>query len=147
VEVLDLNSGKIETLNAKNIDFRYRYSGLDGKIILGAGLKLKKDKKENIKRKIKTFNEKRKWFAEIGFRNAGSVFKNPEPDKSAGLLIESCGLKGRRIGNAEISKAHANIIVNLGRASSNDVLGLIDLAGKSVKQKFGIDLELELKVI
>jgi UDP-N-acetylmuramate dehydrogenase len=120
---------------------------LDGKIILGAGLKLKKDKKENIKRKIKMFNEKRKWFAEIGYRNAGSIFKNPGPDKSAGLLIESCGLKGRRIGDAEISKVHANIIVNLGRASSNDVLGLIDLARKSVKQKFGIDLELELKVI
>jgi UDP-N-acetylmuramate dehydrogenase len=56
-------------------------------------------------------------------------------------------LKGKRIGNAEISRVHANIIVNLGKAAANDVLGLIDLARASVKQKFGINLELELKII
>jgi UDP-N-acetylmuramate dehydrogenase len=147
VEVLDSSSGEIKILNAKDIDFQYRYSGLDGKIILGARLKLKKDKKESIKNRIEAFSKKREWFTEIGFRNAGSVFKNPEPGRSAGLLIESCGLKGRRIGNAEISRIHANIIVNLGMASSNDVLGLIDLARESVKRKFGINLELELKIL
>ncbi|MCX5693056.1 MAG: UDP-N-acetylmuramate dehydrogenase [Candidatus Omnitrophica bacterium] len=146
-EVLDLKSGKIKTLSRKDIDFKYRYSGLDGKVILGARLKLKKDKKENIEDKIKAFNKKREWFIKIGFPNAGSIFKNPCLDKPAGMLIESCGLKGRRIGGAEISKVHANIIVNLGRAKANDVLGLIDLAKTSVRQKFGMDLELELKIL
>lgn len=147
VEVLDITSGKIKTLSAKDIDFKYRYSGLDGKIILGARFKLKKSKKEDIRDKIKAFNKKREGFIKIGFPNAGSVFKNPCPDKPAGMLIESCGLKGSRIGDAEISKVHANIIVNLGKAKANDVLGLIDLAKTSVKQKFGIELELELKLI
>ena len=147
IEVIDLKDKKIKTLNAKDIDFKYRYSGLDGKIILGARLKLKKEKKENIRNRIKAFNKKREWIIHLGLPNAGSIFKNPEPGKSAGMLIESCDLKGKRIGGAEISKVHANVIVNTGRATAKDVLGLIDLARTSVKQKFGIDLELELKVI
>jgi len=147
VEVLDLKDKKIKTLSGKDIDFKYRSSGLDKKIILGARLKLEKCKKEDAKDKIKAFNKKRDWLAKIGFPNAGSIFKNPESDKSAGMLIESCGLKGKRIGMAEISKVHANIIVNLGKATAKDVLGLIDLARTSVKQKFGIELELELKLI
>ncbi|MDP2912316.1 MAG: UDP-N-acetylmuramate dehydrogenase [Candidatus Omnitrophota bacterium] len=147
VEVIDLKDKKIKILAGKNIDFKYRSSGLNGKIILGARLKLKKDKKEKIRARIRAFNKKREWIATIGFPNAGSIFKNPEPGKSAGMLIESCGLKGKRIGKAEISKVHANVIVNTGKATAKDVLGLIDLARASVKQKFGIDLELELKVI
>jgi len=147
VEILDLKDKKIKVLGRKDIDFKYRASGLDGKIILGARLKLEKCGKEDIENKIKAFNKKRDWLAKIGFPNAGSVFKNPGPDKSAGMLIESCGLKGKRIGDAEISKLHANIIVNLGNAAAKDVSGLIDLARTSVKQKFGVDLELELKII
>ncbi len=147
VETLDLKDRKIKTLNRKEIDFKYRSSNLDGKIVLGAKVKLKKDKKENVKDRIKAFNKRRNWLSELSFPNAGSIFKNPLPDKPAGVLIESCGLKGRRIGNTEISKAHANIIVNLGKAAASDVLGLIDLARTSVKQKFGIELELELKII
>jgi len=147
VEILDFKDRKIKTLDKKDIDFKYRSSGLERKIILGARLKLEKDSKVNIQDRIKAFNKKRDWLAKIGFPNAGSIFKNPSPDKSAGMLIESCGLKGKRIGDAEISKVHANIIVNLGKATANDVLGLIDLARASVKQKFNINLELELKII
>jgi len=147
IEALDLKDKKIKDLGKKDIDFKYRSSGLDGKIILGARLGLKKDKKENIQLRINEFNKKREWLTKIGFPNAGSIFKNPNADKSAGMLIESCGLKGKRIGDAEISQVHANIIVNLGKATAKDVLGLIDLARTSVKQKFGIDLELELKII
>ncbi len=145
--VLDLEDKKIKALDKKEIDFKYRYSGLDRKIILNARFELKKDKKENIQDRIKTFNKKRDWLIRIDFPNAGSIFKNPSLDKSAGMLIESCGLKGKRIGNAEISSVHANIIVNRGKASAKDVLGLIDFARESVKQKFGIDLEIELKIL
>lgn len=146
-EILDLKDKKIKILGRKDIDFKYRFSGLDGKIILGARLKLKRDKKENIRDRISAFNKKREWIAGIGLPNAGSIFKNPDPWKSAGMLIESCGLKGKRIGGAEISEVHANVIVNRGGATAKDVLGLIDLARASVKQKFGINLELELRVI
>ena len=147
IEALDLKDKIIKDLDKKDIDFKYRYSGLDGKIILGARLSLKKDKKENIQLRMSEFNKKREWLTKIGFPNAGSIFKNPSAEKSAGMLIESCGLKGKRIGDAEISGVHANVIVNFGKATSKDVLGLIDLARTSVKQKFGIDLELELKII
>ena len=147
IEALDLKDKKIKILAKKDIDFKYRSSGLDGKIILGARLGLKKGKKEDIEAEIRGFNKKREWFAKIGFPNAGSIFKNPNAEKSAGMLIESCGLKGKRIGDAEISQVHANVIVNLGKATAKDVLGLIDLARAGVKQKFGIELELELKLI
>jgi len=147
IEVLDFKNKNIKELNKKDIAFKYRFSGLDGKIILGARLKLKQDKKENIERRINSFNKKREQFAKIGFPNAGSIFKNPESGKSAGSLIESCGLKGKRLGGAEISSVHANIIVNLENATAKDVLGLIDLARASVKQKFNITLDLELKII
>lgn len=147
IEALDLKDKKMEVLGKKDIDFKYRSSGLDGKIILGARLGLKKDKKEDIQARISEFNKKREWLTKIGFPNAGSIFKNPGADKPAGMLIESCGLKAKRIGDAEISGVHANVIVNLGKATAKDVLGLIDLARTSVKQKFGIDLELELKLL
>ena len=147
IEVLDLKDKTIKDLDKKDIDFKYRSSGLDGKIILGARLGLKKDKSEDIELRMAGFNKKREWLAKIGFPNAGSIFKNPSVEKPAGMLIESCGLKGRRIGDAGISGVHANVIVNLGKATAKDVLGLIDLGRTSVKQKFGIELELELKVI
>lgn len=147
VEILDLKDRKTKALNVKDINFQYRSSDLEGKIILGARLAFKKDRKENIQNRISAFNKRREWLTKIGFPNAGSVFKNPSYDKPAGMLIESCGLKGKRIGDAEISMVHANIIVNLGKATADDVFGLINLAKTSVKQKFGIDLELELKII
>jgi UDP-N-acetylmuramate dehydrogenase len=78
--------------------------------------------------------------------SCGSVFKNP-PRESAGRLIEAAGLKGERVGGAEIAQKHANYIVNLGGASSADVLGLIEIARERVFKEFGIELELEVQII
>jgi UDP-N-acetylmuramate dehydrogenase len=78
--------------------------------------------------------------------SCGSVFKNP-PGHSSGQLIERAGLKGMRVGNAEICQRHANYIVNLGGASSDDVLSLITMAQESVRRQFGVNLELEVRVI
>jgi UDP-N-acetylmuramate dehydrogenase len=81
------------------------------------------------------------------------VFKNPpaatsyRPNYTAGRLIDQVGLKGHRIGSAEISQKHANYIVNLGGATSDDVLRLIDLAHNAVLHQFGVDLELEVQII
>jgi UDP-N-acetylmuramate dehydrogenase len=78
--------------------------------------------------------------------SCGSVFKNP-PRESAGRLIEAAGLKGTRVGAAEIAQKHANYIVNLGGASSADVLGLIEIVRERVFKEFGIQLELEVQII
>ena len=78
--------------------------------------------------------------------SAGSVFVNPV-NMHSGELIEKSGLKGKRIGNAQISEQHANFIVNLGNASSKDVQALIKLAKKEVKKKFNILLETEIRII
>jgi UDP-N-acetylmuramate dehydrogenase len=78
--------------------------------------------------------------------SCGSVFKNP-PGRSAGQLIEAAGLKGTRTGSAEISLQHANYIVNLGGASSDDILRLIDIARERVREEFGVELALEVQIV
>jgi len=82
---------------------------------------------------------------EIKFANAGSIFRNPAHD-SAGRLIESSGLKGRRSGGACVSVKHANFIVNMSNASAADVLRLMELARREVKHRFNIDLQPEIKI-
>jgi UDP-N-acetylmuramate dehydrogenase len=147
VEVLDLDDGRRKVLKRDDIDFSYRSSGLKGKCILGARIKLEKCRRDIIKKRIDSFMKSRAWIQKIGFPTAGSVFKNPDSENPAGRLIEECGLKGRRSGGAEISSVHANFIVNRAGASARDVLDLIELARNSVKSKFGIELELELKIL
>jgi UDP-N-acetylmuramate dehydrogenase len=82
----------------------------------------------------------------LGEPNAGSVFRNP-PGAYAAQLIEACGLKGRRIGGAIVSPKHANFIVNTGTASAADIEALIDLAQGCVKEKFGVELEREVRIV
>jgi UDP-N-acetylmuramate dehydrogenase len=82
----------------------------------------------------------------LGEPNAGSVFRNPAGDYAA-RLIEACGLKGRAIGGAEISRKHANFIVNTGNARAADIEALIQLAERSVKEKLGIALEREVRIV
>jgi len=146
VDIIDLKSKKRETLKKGKIDFSYRSSGLDGKCILGARLKLEKDDKKAIFNRMDSFMKSREWINDLGF-SAGSVFKNPDKENPAGRLIESCDLKGKRIGGAEISNNHANIIVNVGNAKSKDVQDLIELAKTSVEKKFNVALQLELRII
>jgi len=144
VSVMDYN-GKIKNLNKKGIRFNYRSSSLSKYIILGARLKLKKAKKKEIDKRIKEYLKVRKINQDYSHPSAGCVFKNPCGD-SAGRLIDLCGLKGRRVGDACISSKHANFIINLGRATATDVLELMSLAKKEVKHKFGINLEPEIKI-
>ena len=80
------------------------------------------------------------------FFSAGCIFENPSETRAA-ELIEKCGLKGKKIGDAQISEKHANFIVNLGKASSEDVLKLINLVKKEVKNKFGIKLKKEIQIL
>jgi len=144
VEVMDYN-GKIRVLNKKQIKFAYRRSGLEKFIILVATLKLTKKDKSKIFQDLKKNLENRRNSQDNSYPNAGCIFKNPFGE-SAGRLIDLCGLKGRKIGGACISDRHANFILNRGNATAEDVLKLISLIRKEVKQKFDINLQPEIKI-
>jgi UDP-N-acetylmuramate dehydrogenase len=91
------------------------------------------------------FGERRKATQPPG-ASMGSMFKNPPGDK-AGRLIEAAGLKGRRVGNVEISPVHANFFVNHGRANAADVKALVELAQRTVREKLCVELELEIEFL
>ena len=149
VEVLHLPESEIKNYELKNCKFSYKeniFKKNKNLIILSCILELKKGDKKEIEEKIKYFLDYREKNHPLEFFSAGCIFKNPKK-KSAGELIEKCGLKGKEIGDARISEKHANFIVNLGKAHSEDVLKLINLIKKEVKKKFGIELKEEIYFI
>ncbi len=148
VEVFDVKTEKVKILKNKDCELGYRDSVFKRKknlIVLSAVFQLKREEKK-IKDDVEKNLEDRKKRQPLNFPSAGSVFKNPE-GFFAGELIEKCGLKGKKIGNAKISEKHANFIINLGKAKAKDVKKLINLAKKKVKNKFGITLEEEIVIL
>ena len=146
VEIMNM-SGEIKTYYPGDIDFAYRFSTLrTDEFVLLARFDLKEEDSIIIQEKRNQASKGRKTNQPLKFRSAGSVFKNPK-ENAAGYLIDQAGLKGTRVGNAEISKHHANFFVNHGHARSSDITALIRLARKTVYKKFGIKLELEVKTI
>jgi UDP-N-acetylmuramate dehydrogenase len=141
---MDYN-GNIKSLGKKKIKFGYRQSSLEKFIILSACLRLAKRSREKIKRNLKQYLKARHNSQDTTSPNAGCIFKNPFGE-SAGRLIDMCGLKGKKIGDACISEKHANFIVNTGHARAEDVLRLMNLIKKKVKNKFDINLEPEIKI-
>ena len=139
---------KLKTINAKDLRFKYRHSLLKEKnyICLSATMKLEKEKPEKILAIIKDRKERRKQTQPLNYPSAGSVFRNPKDD-FAGRLIEELGLKGYKIGDAMISKKHANFIVNTNKAKGKDVKKLIELVQKEAKEKYNIDLILEQEYV
>ena len=113
---------------------------------VSATLKVPLGDGDKSRSKIKALLSKRIASQPLQQPNAGSVFRNPTGDYAA-RLIEACGLKGARIGGAEISRKHANFIVNVGGASAADIEALIDLAQNTVCAKFGVGLEREVRII
>ncbi len=138
----DLN---YKTLKKKEIVFSYRNSSLKNNIVVGATFAMTPKRPEEILKKINNYMVHRSVTQPLK-PSAGSIFKNP-PGHFAGKLIEGCGLKGKKIGGAMISEEHANFIINNGNAKSEDILELIDMARKKVKEEFGINLELEIKIL
>ena len=139
-------SGAISEMPRAKIPFSYRRSGLGDRVVLGCVLKLEKDEPERLKNEVAELLRRRKAGTPFDLACCGSVFQNPV-ESTAGRLIDQCGLKGRKIGGAEISRMHANYIVNVGNASADDVLKLIDIARTAVFKDFGVELELEVKVL
>ncbi|MBI04381.1 MAG: UDP-N-acetylenolpyruvoylglucosamine reductase [Pelagibacteraceae bacterium] len=140
--------GKIKTLYPEDLEFKYRYSSFNSnEFILSAKFELSKATKAEIKKKKVIASKGRISSQPLKFRSAGSVFKNPHDKLAAGFLIDEVGLKGTRIGGAEISTHHANFFINHGNAKAIDITGLIRLSRKKIYEKFGIMLELEIKTI
>lgn len=140
-------SGEGRVARADEIPHGYRWSGLvaSGEIVSEAVLRLAPAAREAIDAKTRLVSEKRRGVLPSE-PNAGSVFKNPEGDY-AGRLIEACGLKGERRGDALISDRHANVIVNTGHARAADVLALMRLMRDAVREKFGVTLFPEVELL
>jgi UDP-N-acetylmuramate dehydrogenase len=138
-----------EKFTAEQMGYGYRTSllkrGESDAIVLCAELRLSNATKEEVTVKIEQFSAHRKATQPPG-ASMGSMFKNPNGDY-AGRLIEESGLKGRRIGNAEISPLHGNFFVNHDNTKASDIFALIQLVQKTVKEKQGVDLELEIELI
>lgn len=146
LEVIENN--KIRIIKRNEIDFTYRFCSLKYRdlIILKVTLNLKKGNKEKSLEIIKEHIEKRKSSQPLDKPTAGSVFKNPE-GFAAGKLIDDLNLKGYKIGGAEISKKHANFIINTGNATGEDIVKLINFIKKRVEEEYHIDLVLEQQII
>ena len=133
----------------EKFEYGYRSSVLKEEnrkaVILAAEFRLFNSTKEEVQARIEEFSAKRKATQPPG-ASMGSMFKNPEGDY-AGRLIEAAGLKGKRIGNAEISTVHGNFFINKGNTRAADVKALIELVQKTVKEQSGKDLELEIELM
>lgn len=132
---------KIKVLKNQDMKFGYRTSILKSNsyIVLSTTLKLERNDKEEIIKLISSRQKRRIESQPLEYPSAGSVFRNPEGD-FAGRLIEECNLKGQIYGGAEISKKHANFIINKNNASASDIKYLMDKAHDEVLKKYNIDL-------
>ena len=143
-----LTESSRERWSVEKMEYAYRTSILKQSaikaIILSAELSLKNATKEEVSVKIRQFSERRKSTQPPG-ASMGSMFKNP-PGDYAGRLIEAAGLKGTRLGTAEISAVHGNFFINHGKTKASDIRALIELAQRTVQGKFGITLELEIEL-
>ena len=146
VRLLDPDGG-IRSVPRTGLDFSYRNLDLPAEtIIIGAAFHLRRGEKEAIAGRIREIIALRHTRHPLEFRNAGSIFKNP-PAIPAGKLIEAAGLKGIRIGDAQVSEKHGNFIVNRGQATAEELLVLIDLVQKRVYAATGHALETEVRII
>jgi len=140
---------QIEVWSTHQFEFEYRTSVIKqpkkNAVVLNAVFRLEHNNPEKIRQKIQEFVEHRQMRQPSG-ASMGSMFKNP-PGDYAGRLIEAAGLKGVRIGSAEISRTHANFFINLGEASAVDIRQLIALAQNEVMEQFGVMLELEIELV
>lgn len=139
----------IENVNATELNLAYRksfYSENPGHIIATAEFRLQNGDKNEIKAKMDDLIGRRKDKQPLEYPSAGSTFKRPE-GYFAGALIEQCGLKGYRIGGAEVSEKHAGFIINRYSGTAADIIDLIEYVRKTVKENTGITLEPEVKII
>lgn len=147
-EILHRTEGR-QVWNAEQMGFSYRSSALKRTpspvVVLTATLRLSYSTPQAVQETMEQYNERRKATQPPG-ASMGSMFKNPTGDY-AGRLIEAAGLKGARVGGAQISPVHANFFVNDEGAKAADVMALIRTAQKAVLERFGVSLELEIELV
>jgi len=154
VTVVDAD-GDLRVLERREIPFTYRRSGLDRRIVVEADVVLEPEDPSRLSAEVAELFRWRQQGTPFNQPCCGSVFQNPGGaswkreggPRTAGQLIEASGLKGFRIGGAEISPMHANYFVNTGDATAADVVALIAHARRAVEERFGIRLETEVKLI
>jgi len=138
-------NGEIAQRGADELVFGYRQSSLDDLVILQASCELEEDDPRELAQRMQKQWIIKKASQPMGHQSAGCAFKNPR-GQSAGELIDNAGLKGTRIGGAVVSDRHANFIVVEPECTSQDVLRLIELVRGQIRDRMGIDLELELEI-
>ncbi|MBI9090428.1 MAG: UDP-N-acetylmuramate dehydrogenase [Desulfobacterium sp.] len=142
--------GEVRTVDRRELGFSHRklsFNGLGpGVLILTASFLLVQGDKTAMKAKWLAHLEKRRANQPGSAASAGCFFKNPDNERPAGLLIDRAGLKGRRCGNAMVSEAHGNFIVNLGGATASEILTLKRMVETEVKNQFNVDLKPEVKI-
>jgi UDP-N-acetylmuramate dehydrogenase len=140
--------GVTRTVTNAELGYAYRTSALQGspEIVLRARFRGTPGDRATAVRRIKEIANERAARQPLAQPNTGSIFRNP-PGDFAGRLVEAAGLKGRRAGGAMVSEKHANFIVNTGEATAADVLELMRVCQREVKEKFGVDLVPEVEVV
>ena len=154
VTVVDARGGD-QVLPRAAVPFSYRQSGLEGRVVLETVVRLEPTDPTAIQAEVAEMFRWRQQGTPFNQPCCGSVFKNPggpnwklaENPRTAGQLIEAAGLKGRRIGGAEVSPMHANYFVNTGEATAAGVRELIALARRTVRERFGVALDTEVKLV
>jgi UDP-N-acetylmuramate dehydrogenase len=148
VRALVATSAGTKWLTPQELGLRYRRSDLrHGQVVAAAELRLVSRAEEEIRKIVSELQQRRKEAQPTNKRTFGSVFKNPEHDLSAGKMLDACGLRGFRIGNAQISPVHANFIENIGGARTADALALIGEARTRARDQFGVVLEPEVELL
>ena len=147
VNMIDTQGNTVSRLKEDfKISYREVVKPKNDEWFIGAWFNFEKDMSANPENKIKEYLNHRKNTQPLNWPTAGSTFRNPK-DTFAAKLIEECGLKGFRVGNAEVSDKHANFIINLGNASAKDIENIIDYVESEVFKQKGIKLEREIKIL
>ncbi|EDS78616.1 UDP-N-acetylenolpyruvoylglucosamine reductase [Clostridium botulinum C str. Eklund] len=142
------NNGEIVKLSKEELNLSYRNSIIlkSGYIVLNAAFELKKGDHDAIKGRMDDLMRRRREKQPLEYPSAGSTFKRPE-GYFAAKLIEDCGLKGTHVGDAEVSIKHSGFLINKGKASAKDILELIEVVKKEVKEKFDVELNTEVRIV
>ncbi|RPI06548.1 MAG: UDP-N-acetylmuramate dehydrogenase [Ignavibacteriae bacterium] len=146
LEVEVIHNGSVQRIQKEKDSFTYRHSRFADDVVLEASFALNHGEKETLSAIRRKFILQRNETQPLEYPNLGSMFKNPA-NTYAAKLIEQAGLKGKRVGDAQVSEKHGNFIVNLGNAKAADIVKLIDLIKRTVYQNSGLMLELEVKMV
>jgi UDP-N-acetylmuramate dehydrogenase len=145
--LVTLRDGELAECLRSDLDYGYRFLTLaPGEVIVSAVLQLEKQTEEEIEARIAGYLKHRSASQQVGYPNAGSFFKNP-PAGAAWKLIDDAGLRGHRIGGAQVSELHSNFLVNRGDASAADFLALAALIKERVRTISGIELQEEVRIV